>query len=115
MILSVMKISHLCDSNTLLGRDAHHPARLDQVGAFHRPRMGRCRCSLRTVWSETGLLVAEIPAPVELSSAPGHVPVRVARAVTAIGWATIIVATLIHRPAPLLIAGTRGMPTPLVD
>jgi len=65
--------------------------------------------------SETGLLVAEVPASVELSRAPGHVPVRVARAVTAVGWAAIIGATLIHRPAPLLIAGPSGMATPLVD
>src|SRR4051812_49975901 len=77
--------------------------------------MDRGRCSLRMVGSETGLLVAEVPAPVELSRAPGHVPVRVARAVTAVGWAAIIGATLIHRPAPLLIAGPSGMATPLVD
>jgi hypothetical protein len=66
------------------------------------------------VGSETGLLAAEVPAPVELSRAPGHVPVSVARAVTPVGWATIIIATLIHRPAPLLIVAS-GMATPLVE
>ena len=77
--------------------------------------MGWCRCSLRMVGLETGLLAAEVTAPVELSRAPGHVLVSAARAVTAVGWATIIGATLIHRPAPLRVAGASGMSTPLVD
>src|SRR3954454_16878484 len=41
-------------------------------------------CSLWMAGSETGLVAAEVTAPVKLSSAPGHVPVIVARAVTAI-------------------------------
>src|SRR3954447_7850746 len=39
-------------------------------------------CSLWMAGSETGLVAAEVTAPVKLSSAPGHVPVIVARAVT---------------------------------
>ena len=77
--------------------------------------MGRRRCPLRMVESETGLLVAEVTTPVELSRASGHVPVSIARAVTAIRGAPVVVATLIHRPAPLRMAGASGMSTPLVD
>jgi hypothetical protein len=56
--------------------------------------MGRRQCPLRMVGSETGLLVAEVTTPVELSRASGHVPVSIARAVTAIRGAPIVVATL---------------------
>ena len=55
------------------------------------------------VGSETALLAVEVTAPAEPSCAPGHIPVRVARAVTAIRWATIIGVALIHRTGSALV------------
>ena len=65
--------------------------------------------------SEAALAPAEGATPVEASGAPSHIPVIVARAVTAKGWTTIIVAALLNRPAPILVAGTSRVPTPLKD
>ena len=65
--------------------------------------------------SEAALAPAEGATPIEASGAPGHVRVVSAWAVPAIGWATIIVATLIHSPAPVLVAGTSRVPTSLKD
>ena len=62
--------------------------------------------------SEAALAPAEGATPVE---APGHLPIRVARAVTAVGWATIIIAALLNRAAPILRARTSRVPTPLID
>src|SRR4051794_41756863 len=65
--------------------------------------------------SVSSLAPVEVAAPVEPSGAAGHVPVGGARAFTAIGWTTIIIAALIHRPAPPLGAHLCVVPTPLVD
>ena len=65
--------------------------------------------------SVAALASAERATPIKASGAPGFVPVIVARPVPAIGWATLIGATLLNRPAPVLVAGTSCVPTPLVD
>src|SRR3954447_911384 len=63
--------------------------------------------------SVVALAPAERATPIKAAGAPGHVRVIVARPVPAIGWATIIVAALLHRPAPPLVAHLRVVPTPL--
>jgi len=65
--------------------------------------------------SVAALAPAERTTPVEASGASGYVSVVSARALAAIGWATIIVAALVHGPAPILVARTSRKPTPLVD
>src|SRR4051794_16792081 len=65
--------------------------------------------------SVSGLAPVEVTAPAEFSGASGHVSVGGARALTARGQTTIIVAALIHSPAPPLVAHLCGVPTPLVD
>src|SRR4051812_4871391 len=67
------------------------------------------------VGSETGLTAVEVTAPVEPARASGHVPIVGARALTSVGWATIIIAALIDRPAPPLVVHSRLMPMPLVN
>ena len=65
--------------------------------------------------SVAALASAERATPIKASGAPGYVPVITARSVPASGWATIIVAALVNRPAPILVAGTSRVPTPLKD
>src|SRR3954470_3634247 len=64
--------------------------------------------------SVSSLAPVEVTAPAEPSGTPGHVSVVGARALAPIGR-SIIIAALINRPAPPLVAHLCVVLTPLVD